>query len=268
MPHPDITAGVEAANTYIERAEAGVNALRIVPGAAFDVVALQLISKAFALSKAGLVLISGFPDEAFGLSRSLVECAMTLRYLTQDPALRNPRAAEFVDYVNKVGRHWCYLGFQQFEGTEHEEFVFQQAEQLGLYDLSKEPKDLRGHWSGVHGFVWNALIIAHPLDSPTTSNDLQRRAQFAVDYDQASSFVHCTQPAVSNYVPEQGVAFRIRPSSGKYQQEGPSTLLRVVYYLHTCIGYGLFGMNLDWPPGLEAEHQTARESIGQIAMSL
>ena len=44
----------------------------------FDLVGLATVSKAIALSKACLKLVrSGFPDEAYGLSRSIVEYATT-----------------------------------------------------------------------------------------------------------------------------------------------------------------------------------------------
>jgi hypothetical protein len=89
---------IKKVRTYIKIAEAEINKLRIIPRLAyrypFDSVALATLSKAFALSKACLKLLtSRLQDEAYGLSRTLVECATNLRYLTADPALQNQRTA-------------------------------------------------------------------------------------------------------------------------------------------------------------------------------
>jgi hypothetical protein len=47
--------------------------------AIFDWVAAECLSKAFALSRAALLLIeSGFPDEGYATSRSLVEYSVNL----------------------------------------------------------------------------------------------------------------------------------------------------------------------------------------------
>jgi hypothetical protein len=64
----------------------------------FDQVILGLLSKAFSLSDAALILIeSDHPEEAYGLARSLAECAMNLRFLTQgeDRTERESRALKF-----------------------------------------------------------------------------------------------------------------------------------------------------------------------------
>lgn len=89
---------------YVERAETEVNKIAVSPRAAhkypFDLVGLATLSKVFALSRACLKLLrSGLSDEAFGLSRSIVECATNLRYLTAEPALQDKRTWDFVKYA-------------------------------------------------------------------------------------------------------------------------------------------------------------------------
>src|SRR5713226_2663906 len=82
---------------YVRTMQAEVNRLRIIPRDAtkypFDGIALATLSKVFALSNACLRLLDArLPDEAHGLSRSLVECATNLRHLTADPNLQDKRS--------------------------------------------------------------------------------------------------------------------------------------------------------------------------------
>ncbi len=66
----------------------------------FDVIAMALVSKAFSVARACLLLLdNGFEDEAYGMSRSVVECAWTLRYLTQTPAEIESRTWKYFNYV-------------------------------------------------------------------------------------------------------------------------------------------------------------------------
>ena len=49
----------------------------------FDTVGMALVSKAFFLARACIMLLEAdFEDEALGLCRSIVECGWTLRFLT------------------------------------------------------------------------------------------------------------------------------------------------------------------------------------------
>jgi hypothetical protein len=48
-----------------------------------DMVVFGLVSKAVKVAQAGVCLVdTGFPEEAFGLSRTLVEIALSLRFIT------------------------------------------------------------------------------------------------------------------------------------------------------------------------------------------
>src|SRR6185312_16658100 len=62
----------------------------------FDTVAGELISKSFALARSAILLIQhGYPDEAFGLCRSMYESSIYLRYITRDAQHRDERANKF-----------------------------------------------------------------------------------------------------------------------------------------------------------------------------
>src|ERR1017187_149825 len=101
MTKHEIAEEVRRVRGFVKIAEAEINALGIYPRNPwmypFDLVGLATVSKAIALSKACLKLVSsGFPDEAYGLSRSIVECANNLRFVTADWDPRDTHARNYV----------------------------------------------------------------------------------------------------------------------------------------------------------------------------
>src|SRR5229473_6200437 len=102
---------VRLVRNYVAKLEKVVSDVELFPRdanrVAFDSMALQTISKGFGLGRAALLLIDeGFPDEAYGLSRSLVECAVGLRYITADPAKQEERTKEFIYYDQTERNYW------------------------------------------------------------------------------------------------------------------------------------------------------------------
>lgn len=98
MTKSEIAAEIRKVSRFIRTAESEINRLGIYPRNPwmypFDALGLSAVSKAIALSKACLKLVSsGFPDEAFGLSRSIVECANNLRFMTMEWDPRDTRRA-------------------------------------------------------------------------------------------------------------------------------------------------------------------------------
>jgi Family of unknown function (DUF5677) len=265
VPHPDIGPEIDKVRVYISTAEDTVNALGIYPRTLmrypFDVIAFEIVSKAFALSKACLVLLAaGLADEAFGLSRSLVECAMNLRYMTQAPTELNARTDQFIAYIKADKGYWMHYALQATTDAEMERRIRDHGEQLGV---DPDPKSASRHWSGRKGFVWEIATGDHPLDGPTMSERF-KRADYAVDYHHTSSFVHCSQPALDNYCPNEKEPFRISGSSGNFYQRGQAALYVVLCHLHGVIAYALFGINMDRPEVLNMIFSDALENLKPV----
>jgi hypothetical protein len=263
--HPENRKEIDKVRAYIAEAEAVVNKLQIIPRVLkifpFDSIAFGLINKTFALSKACLTLLdSGFPDEAYGLSRSLVECAITLRYLTQDPDQRHERTLDFINYFLTYKQYWLHQGLERFVGKPEEDAIREYAKEIGL---TPDPKSAFRHWSGKNSFIWTASTSDHPLDGPAITLEY-RKSACAVNYVQASSFVHCTQPALDNYFPEQQTPFFVAPSSGSYDQPSQEVLFIITIYLHSSIAYALFGFNWDRPEGLNKSFENARNGLKPV----
>ncbi|HTR24502.1 MAG TPA: DUF5677 domain-containing protein [Terriglobales bacterium] len=245
---------IQKVNRFVRAAEAEIDAMAILPRNAtrypFDIVGLATVSKAFALAKACLKLLSFHSsDEAFGLSRSIVECANNLRYLTEKSDSQNKRVRNFVNQYKADKAFWAHHALELFSGRPEEKEIRDYMQQESI---SPDTKPASRHWSGERGFIWDTVNIDHPLDGPVTPK--HKKISYAADYFQTSSFVHCSLPAIDNYAVDEAKPFRVSTSTGLHETS-QSTLFIVFLYLHSTIAYALFGMNLDRPPKLDAAFQ-------------
>ena len=260
MPRPPNKAQIRKVQSYLKQAEAEVNKLGIIPRRAyrhpFDILGLATLSKVFALSRACLKLVTlNFPDEAFGLSRSIVECATILRYLTAEPALQDRSSRDFAKFAMADKAFWAHYALEHSADKKKELEIRQYMEQEGIV---ADTKPARRHWSGEDGFVWKALLSDHPLDGAKTQT--HRKAEHAVNYYYASQFVHCSSLAVDCYCPEEGTPCCISQSSG-LRKTGNSALFVITVSIHSSIGCALFGMNIDYPSKLNALCQKTLERL-------
>jgi hypothetical protein len=236
---------------YIKSVETQVNKMTLVPRVGyrypFDLIGLATLSKAFALSKACLRLLTGaFTDEAYGLCRSIVECATDLRYVTADRDSQEKRTRDFVNYAKAQKAFWAHCALEQFKGKKGRSKQAAEVRQyMKEHRIISDPKSARRHWSGLSGFIWDVMTMPHPLDGPVTIT--HRKTSYAADYFQTSAFVHCSLPAIDNYFFDEGIAYRVSPSSEGVHETCQTTLFIVLIYLHHSIAYVLFGMNIDRP---------------------
>jgi hypothetical protein len=241
-----------------------VSTLEIVPRAAhkfpFDIVGLATLSKAFAIAEACLKLLaSDCPDEAYGLSRSLVEIATNLRYLTADPSQRDKRTHDFVKFAVADKAFWYHHALEAAKSPKEKAKLRAYAKQMGVAD---NPKLARQHWSGQGGgFVWSTTLLDHALDGAATVD--HRKKAYAVDYYLTSAFVHCSLLAIDNYFIEDGVPFHLSTSSGHHETY-QSTLFVILIHIHEAMGYVLYGLNTDRPARLDSLFQRTLEKMKPI----
>jgi hypothetical protein len=80
-----------------------------------DKVALRLLSKGMTVAESVLTLVeAGFPEEAFGLSRTLEEVALNLRFIAMRDSER--RAKRFVDYYARWKMEQIRRAVKHFTG--------------------------------------------------------------------------------------------------------------------------------------------------------
>lgn len=228
----------------------------------FDVIAMALVSKVFSVARACLLLLeNGFEDEAYGMSRSVVECAWTLRYLTQAPGEIESRTWKYINYFILDKQFWMYHAMMSATDEETKSHIREHGEELGLHD---DPTEVAGHWSGKNGFGWIVSQMEHPLDGPNT-NEAIRSAEYAVDYHQTSAFVHCYEPAIENFVPAERTPFKVKRADGDGGQPGQSVLFILLRYIHASMAYLFFGFGLERPRRLnELFSKTLNEDLQPV----
>lgn len=263
MTKPEITEEIEKVDRFIRVAESAINGLGIYPRTPwmfpFDIVGLATVSKAFALSKACLKLVSsGSPDEAYGLSRSIVECANNLRFMTAEWDPRDTRVRNYVRHHLADKAFWAHYALEQFAGKPEEKEIRAYMQEQGI---TPDTKPAFRHWSGVKGFIWGTMTIDHPLDGSITEK--HKKISYAADYFQTSTFVHCSLPAIDNYAVEEATPFQASTSTGLH--ETSQTSLSIAFlYLYSTIEYALFGMNMDHPQKVDEAYQKTLSELKPI----
>jgi hypothetical protein len=264
MRRKDRAAEIRKVQAYVRSAEFEIGKLGIIPRAAyrypFDIVGLANLSKAFAIAKATLKLLaSDYPDEAYGLSRSLVEVATNLRYLTVNPAEQERSTRAFVKFALADKAFWYHHALESAKNRKAKAELRAYAKQFGIV---ADTKPARQHWAGKgSGFIWYATMLAHPLDGAVTAT--HRKKAYAVDYYQTSTFVHCSLPAIDCYYTDDGVPFRISASSGHHETH-QSTLFIILVYIHSAIGYVLDGLNIDRSARLNALFERTLDNMKPV----
>jgi len=91
----------------IEKLEEFINDWKMIPatGALRNQVLLAILSKALTVGHATCVLVEqGFPAEAFGFSRTLIDIFFSVRYIGNNHA--EERATRFVEYRDRVRKEF------------------------------------------------------------------------------------------------------------------------------------------------------------------
>jgi hypothetical protein len=96
------------------------------------------------------------------------------------------------------------------------------------------------------------------LDGAVTEK--HKKIDYAANYFQTSTFVHCSLPAIDNYAVEEWTPFQVSTSTG-FREKSQSTLFVVFLYLHSTIAYVLFGMNIDRPRKLQEAFQKTLDAL-------
>jgi hypothetical protein len=230
----------------------------------FDLSVLGLLSKAFSISNAALILIeSGHSEEAYGLSRSLVECAMNLRYLTllEDRLERENRAWKFAKFFHKEKRYWLYQAKQWITDASALAEMDKYAAESGVVPDSKAASE---HWSGFKNFVWECVNMNHPLDDPTYSL-ATRKIEYAIEYHATSAFVHCSQASIEHLLPPEDWIYvpELKPS-GDTGQAAQRALFIILRYVHVSTRYAMFGMEIENTRSLDEEFKNTLAALEPV----
>jgi hypothetical protein len=187
---------IEHVRKFLDYAKRVVNETRYYPPAhGFQyLVALSLYSKSITVAEAALALIdAGFSDEAFGLTRTLVDIYFTLRFISnKDP---NERAKQYARFAAKDSAVWEDLA--QTYWPQNARLLDEHTRRMAAAYPSPH------RWSG-----HTARDMATEPDTmetdPATGQPAVSEFDYAVIYRWTSHYVHPSIAALRNHLVQAG----------------------------------------------------------------
>jgi hypothetical protein len=234
VPSPCDRSEVEHVRKFLSCVKGHVNRKAYYPPVDSHryLVALALYSKCITVAEASLVLLSaGFSDEAFGMTRTLLDIFFTLRYIANRDT--DERARLYVEFAAKDKVVWSEL-FKTY-------WPHIPQPSLSVHTLriaSRFPSPHR--WSG-------KSIKDMALEPDTVEVDANARPvipDFAGRgiYRWASHYVHPTIPALSNHLVQAGQdVFVVRSGHGDDMTHlatfnAASGVAHTMIYFYRCMG--------------------------------
>jgi len=258
-PHEEWDLSLPATISQVDSLEERINArgiytrrLDLYP---FDTVAGEMLAKAFSICRSAIILVqSGYPDEAFGLCRSLYECSIYLRFITSSAEKRDELSRRFLEFGVTSKAFWFDLldKSPKLTDEQREDVIRYKAEN----QIPGDPKIMLAPWSENKGLIQKASNEPHPADAEDSTKNL-RDKQRAIAYTDTSCYVHCTQPGLNTYTHDWKEPIQIRhpytPSTNTIQK----TCMVIQVHLPEIIKYCLYGMQVESLEGPKAQETSS-----------
>lgn len=227
----------------IQLLEDWLNGLEMMPATRLyrNAVLLGLLSKALTVGRAVCLLAgSGFPAEAFGLSRTIIEIYFSVRYIGNKDT--EARAETYVNYHARVRKEWLTVIMKYYPNTP-----------AGAVGLDKEVIETasafksKAHWTG-HGGQAKLMALEEDFEDldvqgqPTTS---------AFDYDAlyfwTSQYVHATVVGIEAHACEPEQIFKVWSRKQVDVPRGADAIFNVVVFLAKIFARACRAMNEEQP---------------------
>jgi hypothetical protein len=254
-PDPEIVhaENLAAAKDYLVRWKAHLDSKGIwviEPHARlYDSIAFSTLNKAYRLSQACVHLIeAGFSDEAYGLSRSVLECAINLRYLTLNPNEIDLRSNNFLNFFHAERKHFLELCRSQIKDRDTLDRIESLAKSEGVDKMWSDPRKRRiSDWKKLESHDWDGFKIvteAHPLD-PDLDGRCPILMHYSTAYRAASAMVHCSIRALDNNFAISSFQYKVADGLKTNYDHRFEPLMTVVVGTYLSVKYALFGVGLD-----------------------
>jgi hypothetical protein len=211
----------------------------------FDSIAFSLLNKAYGLGNACALLIDGkFNDEAYGLSRSMIECALNLRYLTLDQNKTCLRSNNYFNFYFEEQTHFLTLLRRYVDDKDVLKKIEARAKCQGIGQQCKsaKPKNV-SDWKALENRElkwWKIVSEKHPLDEELNPR-CSIQELFSVEYRASSAMVHCSIRSLDNYFAVGSYAYKVGETHTNYDHS-VEPLMLVVDCLYLAAQYALFGV--------------------------
>ncbi len=230
----------------IEALEKYLNDLAIIPSTSYvgTAVLLALLSKSLTVARAICCLVeSGFPAEAFGLTRTLVDLYLTVHYIANKDT--ETRAKTYIEYFAKVHAEWGAINAKYYPGRKLIEPAFHE-EAMKVAEKFKS----KHAWTGIGGQTRMMAFEEDTVDIGDDGKPFKSEFDYEVIYFWASHFVHGTVIALDAHEMEPCKAFSVRGGKPK-QYFGDTALFNVLAFVVRAFVCALRAMREEQPKVLE-----------------
>jgi hypothetical protein len=211
-------------------------------------VLLALMSKSLTVGRAVCALVQGgFPGEAFGLSRTLIEIFFNVRYISNKDT--EARAAKYVGYFAKTHEGWTKIIQKHY--PERKEMPMPNFHERAM-EVAKEYKSPH-NWTGLGGQVKEMAFEEDTYEKDPSGLPVKQEFDYEVIYWWTSQFVHGTILSLAGHEIEPGGVFQIRGRMEAESDRGSDALFNVLVYLSKILICAFRGMNAEQPEGVLTE---------------
>lgn len=231
----------------------------------------MLLSKSLAVARSTACLVKNdFNEEAFGSSRTLLELALNLRYITNG---RNPelRARRFVHFVAKIKMEWGRRAIQHFaypasavrKGMpNYKDFQILERKFPKQGWLQASRKHSKGLWTmAMEPDRFEMMPMLDKAGAPVLDKrgkpkfkPLNWEHDYKVIYFWTSQYVHVTIDSLDNHTAIPGKPFTVytqgcRPTV-KQANLGEMALFNTILYLHRILLASFRAVGQEYPKEL------------------
>lgn len=190
----------------IARLEKFINNWKMIPATA-DVrnrVFLALLSKALTLGRAVCALVrTGFPAEAFGLTRTLIEIFFSVRYMSNKDT--KARITTYVEYAARVQKEWVALNDKYFPDRKLD-LPPSHAKAMKIADKYKS----RHQWTAHGGQAKFMALEPDTFEVNQQGEPTTEELDYDAFYFWTSQYVHATIHSLYGHAITTGECFRVR----------------------------------------------------------
>ncbi|MGA3323832.1 MAG: DUF5677 domain-containing protein [Terriglobia bacterium] len=234
---------------YVRHAKQALNRREFYPRSSsqLDLVLLALMSKSIITAEAVCSLVgAGYHEEAFGLTRTLVDLYFTVRYISNKDSLE--RAEKFANFFAKDYEGWLKI-ITKYYPTKHLDLRGDHTTMVTLAKSYRHPHK----WTGLPDQTRRMAVEPSTHDKTPSGDPVDATFDYEAIYKWTSHYVHPTVVALDTHAIDLGGKFFVH--AGKLQRKRFKNLstFNVVSFLGGIFVCGMRGLGSKVPKSLDEE---------------
>lgn len=247
----------EQVKKLIDEVTSFINDLKYWPSidTSLGIVVWALVSKSLVVGRAICVLVEqGFYEEAFGLSRTVLDLFFTVHYITNKDS--ENRASRFAHFGAKDKVEWIKIITKHYPGEDLSNVPNLDAV---LKEAKKYPSPHR--WTGMGDQTKKMAIEDDEYEKDANGDPVNFEFDYEVIFKWTSHFVHPTVIALRSHATDRPGLFRVHAFKEQGNNFKSLALFFVVTNINKIMICTLRKFEIDFPPALSQEFGDVMNSL-------